>query len=121
MTESVEREGIRRSINEASEANLLLLIVDSRDLLDTLRNVSTENIAEKISSYFEDYQHRLNIQDIFRRTKHFVAINKGDLLEPHEVELIQRSNLPNLTIISCKTEKGISELLKLMARGFEEM
>lgn len=117
----VEKEGIKRSINEAKEANFLLLIMDSRSLTNALKSDPSENIAERISLYCKNYQAQLGIQNILSRTKYLIVANKSDLLQTDEVELLRQSTLTNFVITSCKTEAGISDLLKSMSVNFEQM
>lgn len=118
----VEKEGIRRSVNEALEANLLLLVFDVQEVFKNVNGISSnENILHALSSYITNYQQSLSIDEIVTHTRHIIIGNKWDLLNSNQQHILQRNNSLKFIGISCKSQYGIQELLQMMTEQFVKM
>lgn len=121
----IELEGIRRSIKEASSADLLLLIIDARKLFEN-RTTNTSvnfNLSNVILENYKHYQTVLNINEILSHSRTIIVANKFDLLDNFEQEILKQfcSKFNNFITISCKTEEGIPNILSLMSLHFQQL
>lgn len=117
----IEMEGIRRSIGEAKQANLVLLVLDARHLFGNA--TSDVDFKANVVSYCQTYQKSLTIDSILSATDHIVIANKWDLLTSEQRKQLQlySDDVSNFIPISCKTEFGISRMLSHMTHRFKHM
>lgn len=119
--DTVEREGIRRSFDEASKADLLLLVLDAHDFFSCPSACQKPELA--ISSYLNTYTERLGIFNLVQVTKHLIVFNKCDLLDINQLEILQQYSLkkPNVIGLSCKSSLGVPTLLNSLTESFKQM
>ncbi len=119
----VEKEGIRRSLEEAENADLTLLVLDIRDILSSVTSCSNSDVPDIIQSYCEDYKRHLGIDSFFCDRKHIVVANKWDLLGTGERNLLKEffDTSEHMVAVSCKTEEGIPRMLTFMSTHFQQL
>lgn len=120
----VEKEGIRRSINEAGNADLILLVINVQDFLANVGSPTTNSLTcDAFSAYCNQYQRRLHVEGFLSHKKCIIVLNKVDLLRGFEIEALKEAvkNQPQFVFMSCKNEEGITELLNRMSEHFLEL
>lgn len=117
----MEREGIRRSFDEASKADLLLLVVDACHLVSCMTAGQPSDLG--VSSYLNTYSERLGIFNLIQTTKHLIVFNKCDLLDTNQLEMLQQYSLKkdNIIGLSCKSSLGVPTLLDSLTETFKQM
>lgn len=95
----VEKEGIDRAMNSMTTADLILLMVDARDLRGCV----------DIDEFKTKFLKKLNLKDMGEARIQIIA-NKIDLLEKHELERMR--NISGLQMISCKDEDSLNGMLE---------
>ncbi len=96
----IEKEGIRRTENEARNSDIILVVLDASELADISGNKTVRDFVEK-------HQNRLNST--------IVALNKMDLNCLPTLKVLQRHGFADETQfvrISTRTMEGIDELQK---------
>lgn len=106
--DQVEGEGVRRAKLTAAAADIIVYVVDSRELV----NRSTPG-------YIQDIKGQLECDDIESQQALFI-INKSDLLVPSDVKILTSclaNHLNNLSyaVMSCSTEEGFVDFLKILS------
>lgn len=122
----VEEEGVRRSMNEAGTADVLLLVMDVRDVV---RNIEISRVnggdvlRNEILSRCRAYKKRLGVEEVVGRVRCVTVINKKDLLSESQKPSIRKitEHCPELIFVSCKSEDGIADLLETMCQHFEQL
>ena len=123
----VEEEGIRRSKREAGIADVILLVIDVRDVLRNIEASRTTGsyttVCDQLLSYCDAYKKLLGVEELVRDTRCITIFNKIDLLDESLKQILQEVTecCPEFAFISCKTEAGIPQLLKSMCEHFDQM
>ena len=91
----IEREGIRRALDNAKTADLVLLVMDA----SALEKTETEFLAKSALEILDQF----NVECCSART--VVVVNKCDLLSGGE--LMERENSSEVKFVSCKTNAGV--------------
>lgn len=117
----MEREGIRRSFDEASKADLLLLVLDAYHLFSCMTAGQQSELA--VSSYLNTYTEHLGIFNLIQTTKHLIVFNKCDLLDTNQLKILQQYSLkkPNIIGLSCQSSHGVPTLLDSLTETFKQM
>ncbi|XP_061390465.1 tRNA modification GTPase GTPBP3, mitochondrial [Musca vetustissima] len=106
-TDTIEQQGILKTKKSAEDADLILLITDAAHF--KRMNSFT---GSRIESYCLEYLKELDLdQNIFRKKRVQLIVNKIDILSKEEVQAL--TNLPNVIGISCKENYN---MLDFMAR-----
>lgn len=108
----VEREGILRAQRWAANADLALIVVEARELLQ--RNPTAD--------FIDNFLKELGIESCAQHR--LVIFNKLDLLSKEEqatVEQHARNIDTDSCFTSCTTQQGISDLVKILGRHLEEL
>lgn len=105
--DTIEREGIRRTLNVGKDADLIILTVDCFKWFKS-------NHKDNIVNYLKEYIRQLGLEDLLNNgantidnimTKEYIIVfNKSDLMETHSI--------PKINFLSCATEEGIESFLK---------
>lgn len=104
----VEKEGMDRAIKSMSTADLVLLMVDARDLK---RVTDLKDFKKKLLK-------KLNVEDL-KGTKIQIVANKIDLLDPKDLEKVK--NITGVQFISCKKESNLKEMLEELSGLLSDM
>jgi len=90
----IEREGIRRALDNAKSADLIIMVVDA----SVLETTETESLMESAREILDKFK-------IERGTKTIVIANKCDLVK------YKRENSAEVKFVSCKTDAGVGAAL----------
>ena len=102
----IEKEGIRRALDNAVNADLIVLVLDA----STLERTETEFLTKTASDLLDKFKIERNGG---RRT--IVIANKCDLLEK------RGENSAEVKFVSCKTEAGIDAALADLTEILREL
>lgn len=104
----VEKEGIERAIGSMTTADLILLMVDSKDL----RGVT------ELDGFKKKLLKKLKVGEL-EGTRIQVVANKIDLLTLRELERMR--SVPGLQLVSCKEETNVKGMLEDLTGLFSDM
>lgn len=106
----VEQEGISRAMDRAKLADLVILMMDARELAEC---------DYDFSRYYAEYVERLGLdREEFAMNRQIVLVNKVDLVDKDLKDL----QLPdNVAFISCTKDDGISEAVNKIAMRLKDM
>lgn len=107
----VEREGILRAMDRAKLADLVILVMDARELADCDYN---------FSRYYSEYVERLGLDSAeFGVEKQMVLVNKVDLVDKARIQQLKLDD--NVALISCTQDEGIGEAVAKVAQRLQAM
>lgn len=104
----VEKEGMDRAKSSMTTADLILLMVDAKDL---------RGIVD-IDDFKNKYLKKLNVEGI-EETRIQIVANKIDLLAPKDIDRMR--NIPGVQFVSCKEETNLKGMLDDLADLFSDM
>ena len=102
----IEKEGIRRALDNAVNADLIVLVLDA----STLERTETEFLTKTASDLLDKFKIERN-----GGTRTIVIANKCDLLEK------RGENSAEVKFVSCKTEAGIDAALADLTEILREL
>lgn len=107
----VELEGISRAMDRAKLADLVILVMDARELVEC---------DYDFGRYYREYVERLGLdREEFGMEKQIVLINKVDLIDKSRITQLQLDE--NIAIISCTEDEGISDAVNKIATRLQGM
>lgn len=99
----IEVEGIRKAKEYSKKADFVMCVISGEN-----------NIPSPLENFLEEHKNFLEID----KERVLMVLNKVDLLEEEEK---QRWKKQNVVPISCKTQEGLSDLIKALGQCFEDM
>ncbi|XP_015175181.1 PREDICTED: tRNA modification GTPase GTPBP3, mitochondrial isoform X2 [Polistes dominula] len=111
-TDPVEKEGIIRAKAYAENVDLVILVIDSREYLQS---------GMTYSNYMKEYVNNMNLNELLRdecKKRCIVIANKIDLLNEKDKELIKKENVVATSFL---TEEGLSDINKTMIDCCQEL
>lgn len=107
----VEQEGISRARDRAKLADLVILVMDARELADCDYN---------FNRYYGEYVERLGLaREEFAVEKQIVLINKIDLIDKNRIMELQLEE--NVALISCTEDEGIVDAVNKVSLRLQGM
>ncbi|XP_014249731.1 tRNA modification GTPase GTPBP3, mitochondrial [Cimex lectularius] len=124
----IEVEGMARAKRAAEQSDLLILVLDGKELLSWLRKDNLTPNADSLYYYidslniFEDIKSYLSINKdeiVSSQNKQvMIIVNKIDLITEEEAAL---SKLKFICGISCKNKTGLQKLIKGLSKNLESL
>lgn len=106
----VESEGITRAKVYLETVDLILMIIDARDLLK----------SENIEKFIKNYKESLGLTSESINSKRIVYfVNKIDLIDPEKLNNLKK--LENIVCISCLTNDGVENAVRNISTHLKEL
>ncbi|KAM3876324.1 5-taurinomethyluridine-[tRNA] synthase subunit GTPB3, mitochondrial [Diretmus argenteus] len=107
----VEREGVRRARERVEQADLTLVVVDSTQLPPDVQQVPAF-LQEHLQSVLPTQEHS-------QTEGYLLVLNKTDLVPDEQRQRMEKelrcfSSLPPVCVISCQTNEGVQDFLKVL-------
>ncbi|XP_067123037.1 tRNA modification GTPase GTPBP3, mitochondrial [Centruroides vittatus] len=123
----IENEGVKRAKKCALHSDLMIIMIEANEAIQLVKDGkrSIDVVAQLLNDIGMSSNEFRNSQTNKKQPMTFIAINKHDLLSYNEIEKLEQfirdlAQLKfQLCIISCKTETGLEDFLKLLQEKIE--
>lgn len=106
----IEELGMKKSKDQAQEADMVVLVVDAQYLLN----------VNDIDLWLKEYAHNMKVQC----NNYLVYVNKIDIISKDQVYRLKKlSQVSNWTICfgSCKSDKGLMDMMAMFENSLQKL
>lgn len=109
-TDLIEELGMKKSKDQAQEADMVILVIDAQYLLD----------VNDVDLWLKEYAHNMKV----KCNNYLVYVNKIDIVSKDQVIRLEKiSKVSNWTICfgSCKTNKGLTNMIETFENCLQKL